>query len=114
MQKYSNIIKKNRILQIISIIFLFIGLSSVNFANVLPEEVTYSTPVTFLLLAYRIVGFFGLAYLALVFVKNKDIWMMQVTRRSRRKKQAIGLEKDSCRSLYFNCVLSFSSFDDSG
>ncbi|MGL4248145.1 MAG: LTA synthase family protein, partial [Lactococcus garvieae] len=101
MQNYSNINKKNRILQIISMLSLFIGLSSVNFDQVLPEEVTYSTPVSFLLLVYRIIGFFGLAYLALVFVKNKDIWIMQVARRSRGKNKLL----DWKRIIAVPCVL---------
>ncbi|MDT2583814.1 hypothetical protein P7D17_06765 [Lactococcus petauri] len=101
MQKYSNISKKERILQIIAIFSLFIGLSSVNFEHVLPEGVSYSTPVSFLLLAYRIVGFFSLFYLALIFVKNKDIWMMKVSGRSRGENKLL----DWKRIIAVPCVL---------
>ncbi|MGY0170688.1 LTA synthase family protein [Lactococcus garvieae] len=101
MQKYSNISKKERILQIIAIFSLFIGLSSVNFEHVLPEGVSYSTPVSFLLLAYHIVGFFSLVYLALIFVKNKDIWMMQVEGRSRGENKLL----DWKRIIAVPCVL---------
>ncbi|WP_255303291.1 LTA synthase family protein [Lactococcus garvieae] len=101
MQKYSNISKKERILQIIAIFSLFIGLSNVNFEHVLPEGVSYSTPVSFLLLAYRIVGFFSLFYLALIFVKNKDIWMMQVAGRSRGENKLL----DWKRIVAIPCVL---------
>ena len=100
MQKYSNISKKERILQIIAIFSLFIGLSSVNVEHVLPEGVSYSTPVSFLLLAYRIVGFFSLVYLALIFVKNKDIWMMQVAGRSKGETSS-WTGKESLLSLVF-------------
>ena len=72
-------------MQIITILSLFISLSSVNFAKALPEGVTYSKPVTFLLLAYQIVGLFSFAYLTLVFVKNKDIWVLQDVRHTRRR-----------------------------
>ncbi|MFK4953523.1 LTA synthase family protein [Lactococcus garvieae] len=101
MQKYSNISKKERILQIIAIFSLFIGLSSVNVEHVLPEGVSYSTPVSFLLLAYRIVGFFSLVYLALIFVKNKDIWMMQVAGRSKGENKLL----DWKRIIAVPCVL---------
>ncbi|MEY8537853.1 LTA synthase family protein [Lactococcus muris] len=67
--------KKNNMLKALALMLLFIGLSSLVFSDILPEGVEYSAPVAVVVLVYRLIGLLSFAYLVLVFIKNKKIWL---------------------------------------
>ena len=81
--------KTNTILKVIAQVALFIGSSSLNFDNILPEQVHYSAPVLWVLMIYRFLGAVSFGYLALILIKNKKLWL-------------IYKENDSSQSKYLN------------
>ncbi|WP_251713323.1 LTA synthase family protein [Lactococcus ileimucosae] len=77
--------KKNNVLKALALVFLFIGLSSLVFSDILPEAVEYSSPVAVVVVVYRLMGLLSFAYLGLVFVKNKKIWLTPEENYSERR-----------------------------
>ena len=77
--------KKNNVLKALALVFLFIGLSSFVFSDILPEAVEYSAPVAVVVVVYRLMGLLSFAYLGLVFVKNKKIWLTPEENYSERR-----------------------------
>ncbi|MFK4964975.1 hypothetical protein [Lactococcus garvieae] len=68
--------KKNTVLKMMAQVALFIALSPLVFDHILPEQVHYSAPVLWVLMIYRFLGAVSFAYLVLIFIKNKKLWLI--------------------------------------
>lgn len=103
--------KKNNILMGVAVVALFIGLSGLILANILPEEISYSNPVTLALLAYRFMGFLSFVYLFFVFIKNKNIWLIPGIAQQERKlhwRSLVGLSFVLLAYYLFHLLMIFT------